>query len=236
MTTDNALALPESMQGPIVVYTPEQILEMAKSGDWLPRLAVATGTSDLVSNNKVQQGVFTLTWDKERFSDLGKQIDIAVYTMRPKALRIASEGIFQYFDQKHPEFIKIMQDSQLPNSGCMFGLEFLIYIPSANQMATFHAGSKSGRREAPGILSAMNTAPEGAPPVFKPSAVSLVSHFIPKTAQRKNSWWSWKATKCSTPLPSQPDLEELEEQIKKFNNPPSSQVEKAETSTSGRER
>jgi hypothetical protein len=91
----------------------------------------------------------------------------------------------------------------------MYGPEFLLYIPSVEDFATFFCGSKSARREAPNIKKLMTK-----PATFKSKKIS----------NKRYTWFGPCVTTCSTPF-APPSLEELQEKVNKFNNPPDTSAE-----------
>lgn len=231
MPETNEIMVPDGLEtGSLVVSKPQDIRDMAKTADYLQRVQITGSNSDIVQNQKIEAGFIVLVQDKEHFVDLGKEVDMIFYTMRPKALQIDQTAgqILQFFDRSHSEFKRIQAQSAIRDSGCMFGLEFLVYLPNREQFASFYCGSKSGRKESPNILDIMNVSDDPDNPIWKPAAITIKPKFIPKAPGRKYSWWSFEVFKCSSPLAAQPEMEELKTEVEKFNTPPKSTVEKAE--------
>lgn len=233
----NAIVLPESLQGSnLVKYSVEDILATTAGSEYLPRFQVVGLNSELVGEKKAVAGNLICIWTKDRLRDLGLEQDVLFITMRPKALRIdkTQNAITQYYDRNSEDFKRIQADSMMPDSGCMFGLEFLVFLPSINEFAGFFCGSKTSRREAPAILDVMTKSTDAnGQPSYGPSMVTIKSHFIPRTQGRKYAWYAFKAIRCTTPPAVMPDEEDLIEQVEKFNNPPKSQVEKVEPTGAG---
>ena len=181
-----------------------------KSGDFLPRLQLMTAASDKCKDGKFQINHYAMIRD-QNFKDVGEAVDILVIAWRPKALEIGDE-VISCFDPKNTEFVRIQEKSAEANSGCMYGPEFLVWVPAEKDFATFFCGSKSSRREAPSILAYLQ----------KPA--TLKSRFV---ETKKFKWWTPAVFGCSTPFDT-PNLDKLKAVVEKFNNPPATEVEVVE--------
>lgn len=193
---------------PPQVYNEEDFLLSTKSGDWLPRLQLMTSNSDICKEGKFPVNHYSLIQSQNN-RDMGTDVDVLVIAWRPKAIEMGDE-VITVFDTKHPEFIRIQEKSTEQNSGCMFGPEFLVYIPTIKEFATFFMGSKSTRREAPGVKARML------------KGGTLKSHLV-KTA--KFTWQVPICVPCTTPFEI-PEENEIKEQATKFLNPPATTIEK----------
>lgn len=208
-------------------YDADDVNALLKSS-FLPRLQVCGSSTDVVKEAKVTMGAYGLVYDKTRCVDLSKEIDILVLAFRPKALRIPKDGTnpLSYFNRLSPEFKRVQDESKIKDSGCMFGLEFLVYVPKTEEFATFYLGSFSARKEAPSLLLQMKKNPDGTErDGYGPAKVTC------KTTLTKNkkgqSWHIPQFFSCSSDLSSLPETGDVVEEVKKFNNPPESVVEKA---------
>lgn len=197
---------------------------VSKVGDFLPRLQLMTSNSDQCKDGSFQVNHYGLVKGKN-IEDLGESIDILVLTFRPKAIEMGETTICVY-DPKPingratGEFARIAEKSEIPNSGCMFGPEFLVWIPSTKEFATFFMGSKSARNESPNVKRLLG------------KAATLKSQ---KLQNSRFVWYSPLATPCSTPF-ELPGTAALAEVVQKFNNPPESEVEKVEPKETDRAR
>lgn len=211
----------EATGGAVEKFDDDAFALATKAGDYLPRLQLMTANSDQCKKGDFPINHYALV-SGQNFIDLGEALDIAVVIWRPKALEIGDE-IISVYDPEDGEFKRIQEKSEEKDSGCMFGPEFLVYIPSKIEFATFFMGSKSSRREAPNLRARMG------------KAATLKSHLI---ETKKFSWFAPTIVPCSTPMDI-PPVEEISEQVEKFNNPPKSEVERIsdnENTESGRER
>jgi len=192
-----------------------------KTGDWLPRLQLMTSNSEKCKDGSFPVNNYALV-DGSNFTDLGQSVDVLVITWRPKAIEMGEE-IITVYDPKNPLFEKIQLKSDEKDSGCMFGIEFLVWVAAQKQFATFFMGSKSSRREAPNVKALLR------------KAATLKSHLI---EGKKYKWQSPCVTPCSTPFDT-PEIDALKEEVNKFNNPPETDVQTvdaAEADATSRER
>ena len=205
-----ALIKAEDVGGDLVKHSDDAFQSATQSGDYLPRLQLMTANSDKCKGGDFPTNHYALVRD-QNFQDLGPEVDVLIVTWRPKALEIGDE-LISVFDQTNPEFKRIQDKSFEADSGCMFGPEFLVYIPSVQAFATFFMGSKSSRREAGSVKAKLQ------------GAGTLKSK---KVSTKRYTWYTPLITACSTPI-DLPDQEELTAEVTKFNNPPETTIEKAE--------
>lgn len=185
---------------------------VATSSKFLPRLQLFTSNSDPVKEGKIPMGTYGLVTGKDQITTLGDEVSVLVLAWRPKALDLGGDDIVSSFDHNSDLFKSIQKQAEVPNSGCMFGPEFLVWIPSLETFATFFMGSKSMRRESPNVKALL-----GGPATLK---VTLI-----KTPKYK--WHNTITTKCSTPF-NIPDLDDVLTHVEVFNNPPAEEKEPAD--------
>lgn len=202
-------------------YEDDVFDDLAKSGDFLPRVQVMGGNSSLVKTEQIPIGVYALVHNKDKFDNLTKEFDCFVLSWRPKAMDTNGDQPLSVFNHESEQFKKICEASSGQDSGCMYGPEFLVYLKGANCFATFFFSSKSARRESPSMKGRLGKAAT--------CKIKLIE-------SRKYSWHSPVIVPCTTPFDA-PDPEALKEQLEKFNNPPESEVETVDaTEGAGRER
>lgn len=187
---------------------------------YLARLQLYGSKSDACAEGKIGIGRYGLARDSS-IIDLGPELDAVIVSWRPKALQIAKDGILVEHDPTSDLYEKIKQLSEVKDSGCMHGPEFLLWIPSQDQFVTYHMSSKTARREA-----------QKMQPLLGKAATFRCQLIDPPTSRYK--WHGPVVTGCSSPL-ELPPIEEIEERIKDFQNPPKQEVELAEDDKSGRE-
>lgn len=187
--------------------------KMSSAASYLPRLQLFGSNTDAAKEGKINMGRHGMVIDKD-LTDLGADVDILVCAWRPKAMDVGGEKVISLYNPDSEAFQKLQGRADLPNSGCMYGPEFLVYIPKVERFATFLMGSKTARREAPNLKALMG------------KAASLGVKLI-KTP--KYTWHATTVKPCSTPF-AIPDLEEIKSTIDSFRNPPESVVEEVEES------
>lgn len=153
--------LVESTGGSVLAELPDADLEMFDGmggGEILPFLALQGSNSDLVKEDKVAKGTFTLTHAKNQFYQLGKSVECLVVDVRRKALDLQDKKKPRWtFDVNSPLFeeIKGFAHSKIDDvkKSRLYGLEFLIFLPDIeaeeHRYATLFMGNASGRYEAP---------------------------------------------------------------------------------------
>lgn len=198
----------------------EDMFDKMIAGKWLPRLQLMTANSTKCKSGEFPMNHWALIVGTT-YADLGKEPDLLVLGYRFKALDTSGENIISNYDPQSVEWAKIVDlADNTKDSGCMYGPEFLVYIPSQKKFASFLMGSKSARREAPDVRARVG------------KAATLSCRLAEKG---KNSWMVPICKQCSTPF-DLPDIAEVQDQIMKFKNPPAQEIESAPADTSGRER
>lgn len=203
-----------SNAGAIQKHSDEEWAAIA-AASYLPRLQLMTAMSD-----KCKKGEFPINHyafvNGQDYKDIGAEVDCLPFIWRPKALDVSDPNVpVSIFDVNSEEFKSIHSRSGAPNSGCMCGPEFLLWIPSVKAFATFFMGSKSAVRESANVKNHLN------------EPVTLKSRYI-ETA--KYNWFAPAVTICTT-LFELPTPEQLTEVVEKFNNPPEKVIEKVEEDT-----
>jgi len=214
MTEENAL-IPLADLG-VQKYSDEDFGKVA-AGKFLPRVQLMTSNSKDCKSGEFAVNHYALVKGKN-LVDLTEKVDVLVIAWRPKAMDM-SDGVMVYHDPEHAEFKRIEEQSTQKDSGCMYGPEFLVYVPSIQEYGTFFMGSKSSRNESPAIKSLLG------------KAATLQSQHI-KTP--KYEWFSPQVIQCTAPF-DLPDMEGLKAVANEFNNPPANETEVA-PEASGRER
>jgi hypothetical protein len=195
--------------------------EVATSSKFLPRLQLFSSNSGEVQEGKIRQGHFgVVTMKGQPIIDLTDETDVLLICWRPKALDMSTDNVVSCFNVEDDLFRSIAAKSDDSDSGCMFGPEFLVWIPSIQKFATFFCGSKTARREAVNIKGLCG---KGA---------TLRSHLIKKG---RYAWHGPRAFECSTPF-DLPDIEDIKSKAEDFNNPPEKTIEAAGEATTTRAR
>lgn len=210
MTTENALIpVDESKYGSMEVF------ENMSSASYLSRIQLFGANSAPVQEGKFPMAHYGLVLQKDSIIDLGTSFDALIVGRRPKAMKVgaAGEKPISYYNPEDQNFIKVQQDSEIQNSGCMFGPEFLLYLPAQKKFALNFMSSKTARRASKDVHPLL-----GKWATF--SAKLIVTS--------KYRWHGPTCTMCSTPYDI-PSDQELNKQKLAFNNPPDEVEEVEET-------
>jgi hypothetical protein len=182
---------------------------MVSSNKWLPRVQLMTGTSEKCKAGEFPVNHYALVTGQVH-TDLGAEVDVLVVDMRFKAVHFG-EQILTTYDVNSAEAKDIMSKADIQDSGCMFGPEFLIYIPSQKKFALLHCNGKSSRKEAPAIRDMLCKA----------------GTLMPKKCQNaKYTWFSIQIKPCNVPF-DLPTEDQVNEEVQRFRNPPKDEVELA---------
>lgn len=197
----------------------QALIEVGASTAFLPRIQLFGGSSDAVKEQKIGIGRYGIVRGKDQIEDLGPEVDTLVCAGRVKALDVSGDTPLTSYDHKSDLFKEIAAGSGEENSRKMYGPEYLLWIPSIKTFATFFLSSPTARRESGTIHARLR------------KAATLKAKLI---TGKKHKWHGPVITPCSNPF-ELPDADILQDEIAKFINPKSSEVE-IETSTDERAR
>jgi hypothetical protein len=195
-------------------YSDDIFNKLSTSGNFFPRVQLCGGNTEVVKKGKIGMNHYGMVRDAETIDDLGLEFEAVPLAWRPKALDTSTDPPISSYTPSDAEFTRIQQTSEVPNSGCMYGPEFLLWVPSIKTFVTFFFSSKTARRVAPNLEV-----------IRKGKGVAMFrSKFI---ETEKYSWQGPVIIKSSAPMTNIPTPEETMEAIERFNNPPKSKVELA---------
>ncbi len=157
---------------------------------------------------------------KTELVDLGLNPVVMFIAWRPKAMDMNGEKPVSFFNPKTPTFdkVKTIAKSGVQDNGCMFGPEYLIWIPG-HGYSTLFLGSVTNRNASP-AFQAMMPGPDG---VFRCGV--LGNQFI-KNEEKKYSWHGMTVNPSSQSIDG-PPLESIEPAASQFLNPQDSVIEEA---------
>jgi len=187
--------------------------DIVVSNNYLPRLQLMTAASDIVKKGDFPSNHYALVTGGNML-DLGKTVDCKIIAMRYKAMSLGEDTLVS-FDPAEKLFEEIMARASQDGTGNMYGPEFLVYIPDSNKFATFFMASKTARNESGAVKDLIG------------KDATLDS----KEFKRKYTWYGPRAYLCATTL-ADPDPTDLATEYNRFKNPPKSEVEVAEDTTS----
>lgn len=200
----------ESLQNQAVQKHTDEDFDDLRSGAFLPRIQLMTANSSKCKAGEFPVNNYALVVDQDH-KDLGSKVDVLVCAWRPMALETGN-SIVSVYDKDSDIFKSIQDRSSDKDSGCMWGFQFLLWVPAASQFATFFCGSKTARRAAPSIKALMK------------KAATLGSTKIDNGTY---TWFGPTCGECSTPF-DMPIAVEFSERMEAFNNPPEDNTELSE--------
>lgn len=159
----------------------------------------------------------------EEITDLGESIDILPISVRDKALDLSDrENIIVVYDGSSEEYQRIKAAPK--NTGCMWGLSFLVLERKTQQLYELFFGTPSGRAEQDKLKPFL-------PRKDRPASVATLRI---KYKQTKDYGWHVPViVSCSEPIEGGPDMDVILKEIEKFNNPEAG-PEKVEESSRAR--
>jgi hypothetical protein len=189
--------------------------KVAAGSSFLPYMQLYSNACELVKQGGFQMNHYGLAKGKDDVVDLGKEIDIVVLERRFKAMDLRNGGVLSYYTYASDQFQAVMAvvDSKEANSRCMYGPEFLIWIPSVGEFATFYMQSISAKNEAPKVWAQRYAVSNGM--------VTMKSKYVPRPT---NSFQAIVCIASSMQPESLPTQEEFDDIVKKFKNPKDSAV------------
>jgi len=191
---------------------------MSSGSAFLPRLQFMSSSAKLCKGGKFPINHFAIIQSEDAV-DCGETIDVIVLASRPKALdtnvpvayhdpQLDDDGNFG------GDFKDVVDRASKKDSGCMWGPEFLMYVPSTEQYVTFFMGSITARGDAPFLQAHLG------------QAITLEGREIVHTKKDRVTgqqvtyeYWSPRGIECETVV-TPPDLEAVRTETTKFQNPP----------------
>jgi len=233
----NALATVDLTQLPSTqIGNDEAYTELAKGTEFLGYIKLCS-SDKYVKRNKIPNGHFGIPKSKEEIEGLGESIDILPLARRPKALDLSDlSAIVTSYDETSPEFQAIKAKSTKKDSGCQWGVSFLVVERSTGRFLEMFFGTASGRPEAANIFPYL---PISQADIDRRAAAgvnvdSLEPHFAqPVTIKSKfaedkqgHAWYKPEVIKCSTPFNKIPPTKAIVQEIGRFLSAKSGGVEK----------
>ena len=218
MSEEQKTLIPVSAGDTLVdVAADQQLLaETASGSGFLPYVQLFTTKSGAVAEGKIGGGEYGLVRDGNIVS-LGKEFNIIFLSVRARGFQIDDAGgVSVVYDKNDPEYNRIKGLQAAGVEGAMVGPEFLCWVPSEATFATFFCGSKTLKREARKFGAFLGG-----------KAANLRSKLIEKG---KYKWHGPVVNPCSVDLSPLPEVDDANEQVDKFKNPPKP-VKKEEATT-----
>lgn len=179
--------------------------ELATAAAWHPRVQLMTFSSTEVTNDRAKAGHYVTIKNKDQITDLGPEFDCLVLGVRAMALSINGDEVISVYDHTSALFKDIAAKSGEQDSGCMYGPQFLLWVPG-HGFVTFFFSNPTLRRSAPELRGLIK------------KAATIKSRKIEKG---KYKWHGMVVTVCSSFDGSQlPGADVILAEVTRFNNPP----------------
>ena len=185
---------------PVPKYS-DDVIDKFSSAQSFKRLQLFGSNSAAVKESKFPMGHFGVV-DGSDILDLGESIDVLVLSWRPKAVRAGNDVEISY-DPEDEIFKKIESEVDVENSGCMCGIEFLVYHPD-HGFLPYYLANKSGLY----VVKALRDL------LFKVATIKVT--FV---KGKKFSWHAPKVSRCSTPININVPEERIKKEIEQFSAP-----------------
>jgi len=229
--SENALALKCDLNNlPVQMGADADYTELAKGGDFLARLQLY-GKGKHIDRGDIERGHYGIA-EGDEIIDLGDVIDVIPFARRPKAMDMSdADNLIIVYDNATDEFKRIAAASVGQDSGCMYGVSFLLYERNSGRFLEFFCGTKSTRSEAKKLfpylpLTAADVKSRGLDEEpHGPLPLTLKSKLVEKG---KWTWWVPVCVKCSVPFKKVPTNEQIIKEITRFVNPSKEGPEKVE--------
>lgn len=234
-TQNNALVTLDMSQLPSTQLASDEMFDdMAKGGEFLGRLQLySKGTA--VNKGLIPVGMWGIPETGDSIINLGNSIDVLPLARRPKAIDMSDkEAIISCYDPTAEEFKRIQAKSTEQNSGCMYGVSFLVFERSLGRFLEFFCGTKSTRSEAKKVfpflaLTAADIAARGLTGV-EPHGPLPCTLKIKLVEKKSFSWHVPVVSKCGTPFTNLPPIERVAAEMVRFLTPPDAGTEKVDES------
>lgn len=242
--SENALAVLNSINLPSTELATDEVYSgLAKSTEFLGRLQLYSKGS-AVNRKLIGPGEFGIPEGDDEITGLGEQVDLIPLARRPKALDMSDrEAIIAVYDANSAAFKDIQVRSEDQDSGCMWGISFLVIERTTGRLLEFFCGTKSTRQEAGKMFNFLtltqaqiDKAAEAGKDVSKlqphgPLPMTLKSKLVEKG---KFSWHVPVVLPCSTPFTKMPSVDAINKEVTKFLTVKNGGVEKADPAPKSR--
>jgi hypothetical protein len=216
----------------------EVFLGLSKSSEYLERLQLYT-KGKAIDQGLIGPGRYGVPHSDDNIEDLGTEIDILPLCCRPKALDMRDkDAIVTNYDPTSEQFREIETTGKTANSGCMFGLTFLIFERSTGKFYELFCGTKSMRNECGKIGAFLPMSEATAEALETKTGKPCKAHGpLPCTLKAKyvtKGDWGWHVpvcSGCSEPFSNLPPIEALKTEIENFMALKNTEIEKVEETT-----
>ena len=204
--------------------------DLTKGAAFLPQVMLFSSGKNILQG-LIRPGRFGIKISDKEIQDLGDSIDVIPLARRPKAMDFSDrEAIVTNYEDSSDEFKRIQATSAEQESGCMYGISFLVFERNSGKFLEYFFSSKSSRPEAKNVYPFLPK--QGEDGQIELSVITIKANLIEKP---KFSWHVPVVHKCSTPITNIP-VDQIGAEIEKFVNAKSTQIEVVDKKAGGRKR
>ena len=210
---------------PSTQVNPDSFDEVATATDYLQRLQLIS-KGKYVDSRQAQGGDYAVIIDSDTCKVIGDTVDLLVIARRHKAIDMSdTNSILVTYDPASDLYNDIRAKSSEKDSGCQYGVEFLVAERSTAKLYGFFFGTKSLRRVLQTMYAYM---PLSADDIKRRGLKDVEPHGpIPVTLTSKNvrqktySWFVPEFQDCSTPFSEEqlPPPDGIRVELERFLNP-----------------
>jgi len=213
--------------------------DLTKSNEFFDRIQLFS-KGGAIDRDLIRPGHYGVPSGEDSIKDLGVEIDLLPLVCRAKALDLSDrDAIVTNYDPTSSAFKEIQEKASIQNSGCMYGLTFLVFERSAGRFYELFCGvNKSMRMESDKIASFLPLPEDAAKRLEEKKGVRVEPHgpmpctLKAKYVTKRNFGWHVPiCVQCSTPFTNLPPVDRIQAEIEKFMNLANTEVEKVEETT-----
>ena len=183
----------------------DESLEQLCGGSTFQRIQLFGSSSNAVKEGKIAMGHFAIV-DSSNMIDLGESFDCLILGYRMKAICFGDD-VEVNFDPTSPRFIEMVKESAVKDSDCVFGPEYLLYIPERGYVP-YHLNNVSSQYESKAFRALV-----GKNATVRASLIK----------GKKGTYHAPKVAACNVPFPL-PNIDEVKRILADFNNPKGTEV------------
>jgi hypothetical protein len=211
------------------------LTELTRSGEYLDRIQLYTKGA-AIDKGLIAPGHYGVPNGDDSIRDLGVEIDVLPLCCRAKALDLRDkDAVITNYDPTSASFKAVQEMAATQNSGCMYGLTFLVFERSSGKFYELFCGTKSMRTESDKIAQFLALPKEDAAMLEEKTGVHIEPHgplactLKAKYVTKRNYGWHVPVcVKCSAPFTNLPPYDCLQAEQQKFMSLASTDIEKVE--------
>ncbi len=185
--------------------------ENIQANSYLSYMKLYGSNTTEVKERKVPVGHYGFVTN-QTITDVGETVVGIPFSWRWKAVDSRDGGYLVYYNSDSEQFKAVKALSTVKDSRCMYGPEFLIWLPDHQTFVAYHMNNESARRESENVLAMLGQ-------------LCLFSSRL--ASSKKYKWEAPVVTGCSTPASNLPDPADLTRVVGSFVSPKDSEASNA---------